>query len=103
MATYSTGVTASFNGSPITELTGLSFSWGGGHSESRGGAWKPVLGQVQIETLAGASTSDWATRGTLVLSGGGISLTATAVCTEVGAVPEINGLTQYSYTFDLIG
>jgi hypothetical protein len=96
-------VTASFGGSSIGELVGVSVSYGGGMPEGRGGEWKPLLGQVQVETLSGASTGQWGKLGTLAISGGGLSLTTLAVCTDVSAVAEINGITRYSYTFDLIG
>jgi hypothetical protein len=94
---------ASFGGSPLSEIVGLSLNYGGGLPEARGAAWKSSLGQVQIESLGGASTSFWGVRKTLAISGGGVSLTMAAVCTDVGAVAEVNGITRYTYTFDLIG
>jgi hypothetical protein len=103
VATYSTGVTASFGGTPITEIVGLSVAYGSGMPEGRGTQYKPLPGQVQVESLGGASTGFWGVMASLVLSGGGVSLTNLAVCTDVGAVAEVNGVTRYSYTFDLIG
>lgn len=103
MATYSTGVTATFPGATLTEIVGLNVDYGGGPSAGRGVVWNAVLGAVQLETLGGASTSIYGTRGSLVISGGGVSLTVTAVCTSVGVVAEVNGVTRYSYTFDILG
>lgn len=103
MATYSTGVTATFPGATLTEIVGLAFSWGGGMPEGRGTTFKALPGQVQLEVLSGATTGIYGTIGQLVISGGGVNLTLTAVCTEVGAVAEVNGITRYSYTFSAIG
>lgn len=103
MATYSTGVTATFPGATFSEIVGLSFNYGGGMPEGRGVAFKAMLGQVQIELLGGATNAIYGTRGSLALSGGGISLTVTAVCTDVAAVAEVNGVTRYSYSFDILG
>lgn len=104
MATYSTGVTATFGGTPITEIVGLSANYGNGMPEGRdGSSWKPLLGQVQIESLGGFVAGLWGTQAQLMLSGGGLSLTEVAVCTDTSVAGEVNGLTRYSYTFDLIG
>jgi len=103
MAVYSTGVTASFPGASLSEIVGLSFNYGGGMPEGRGVGWRPTLGQVQIQLLGGAAASIYGTRGTLSVSGGGVSLSLPAVCTDVGANAEVNGVTRYSYTFDILG
>ena len=102
MATYSTGVTASFASSAMTEIVGLSWNWGGGHSRGRSLTWKPSLGQVQIELLGPTATARYGTRGSLAITGGGVKLTCTAVCTDVGVSAEVNGVARYSYTFDIL-
>lgn len=103
MATYSTGVTVSFAGTAFSEIVGLNFDYGGGPSIGRGSVFNPVLGAVQLENLGGASSAVYGARGSLVISGGGLALTVTAICTSVGAVAEVNGLTRFSHTFDILG
>jgi len=103
VATYSTGVTATFPGATITEIVDLSFNFGGGMPEGRMSTFKALLGSVQVATLGGATSSIYGTRGSLVISGGGLELTVFAVCTDVAAVAELNGLTRYSYTFEILG
>lgn len=103
MATYSTGVTATFDSTSLTEMTGLSWSWGGGMSAGRGVVFQPILGQVTIETVGSASTSLYGTRGSMSISGGGVSLTCTAVCTDLAVTAEVNGIARYAYTFDILG
>jgi hypothetical protein len=102
VATYSTGITATFGGSPLTEMTALSFNWGGGQPIGRGVVFQPVLGQVTIETIGSASTSIYGNRAQLVISSTAISLTTPAVCTDVAATAEVNGIARYSYTFEIL-
>ncbi len=102
MAVYSTGVTATFPGALFTEISSLSFNFGGGHLEGRSSKFKAVRGQVQFELLNGATTAIHGDRGTPGITGGGIALTVAAVCVDVGVVAEVNGLTRYSYTFDIV-
>lgn len=102
MATDSTGVVFSFNGSTHGNVAALSWSWGGGYSESRSVAFKHEIGTVTISSFDAISTTVWATAGSLVVTGGGVGLTATAVCTDVGAEAQLNGVTRYSATFQLI-
>ena len=103
MATYSTGVTATFPGATFLEIVGLSFNYGGGMPEGRGLPFKALPGQVQFEMLGGATTGIYGVRGQLTITGGGLSLTAFAICTDVSAVAEVNGLTRFSYTFEILG
>lgn len=102
MATYSTGVAASFGGSALSEVVGLSWNWGSGHSRGRSLNWKPVLGRVQVEMLGFAATSRYGQRGTLAVTGGGVNLTCTAVCTDLSVAAEVNGVARYTYTFDIM-
>lgn len=102
MATYSTGVTATFNGTGISEIVGLSWNFGGGLSDARSVAWRAFPGSVTIELLGFATTAIYGARGSLVISGGGVNLTCTAVCTDVGVTAEVNGLARYTYSFDIL-
>lgn len=102
MATYSTGIAATFGGQPLTELVGLSWNFGNGMPSGRGVAFTPIGGQVTIETLAGAPTLMWGVRDVLVIAGGGVGLTTPAVCTDIAATAELNGVARYSITFDIL-
>lgn len=103
MATYSTGITAAFGSTTLTEITGISWSYGGGMPTGRGVVFQPVLGQVTIETIGSASTSLYGVRGTMTIAGGGVNLTCTAVCTDLAVTAEVNGIARYAYTFDILG
>lgn len=102
MATFSTGISATFGSTTLTEMTGISWSYGGGMPTGRGVVFQPVFGQVTIETIGSATTSLYGTRHPLTISGGGVNLTCTAVCTDLAVTAEVNGIARYSYTFDIL-
>lgn len=102
MATVSQGISFSFNGSPATEVTGLSWTVGGGYTSARDSAYLAESGSVSLECLGGISTSIWGTTGTLTISGGGMALSVDAVCLDVTAEANLNGVTRYSAEFSII-
>ena len=102
MATFSQGCSVSFAGSSLTELTSVQLELGGGLPIGRGATYSPSGGSVSVEALDPAGFN-WGAYGSLVISGGGISLTYNAVCTGKGATAAANDVTRYTFTFDLIG
>ena len=104
MATYSTGITAIFDGTAFVEVTGLSWQYGGGLPKGRSTLWTDEVGSVSIACLgtANISTAKYGTRADLVLSGGGVSLTTKAVYESLNVTPELNGLTRYAVTFKIL-
>lgn len=103
MATYSTGVTFTFDSTVYGEVADLSWSWGGGYTEGRAVSYRHEAGTVSLTAWAAIATTQWAKAGLLTITGGGMNLTALAVCTEVAAEAQLNGVTRYSATFTLIG
>jgi hypothetical protein len=102
VATHSTAITFTFNGTVATEVVGLSWTWGGGLSKGRSVVWTDDAGTVNIETLSATSTGLYGTRGTLTITGGAMGLTCTACCTSVSAAAELNGVTRYTTEFKII-
>jgi len=101
VATYSQGCTVSFTGATFSEVTSVQLDVGGsmpiGRSDT---AYAQSGGSVTVEALGGSYT--YGAYGSLVISGGGISLTRNAVCTGVTATAAANDVTRYSVTFELI-
>lgn len=104
MATYSTGISATWGGTPFTEIVDLSWTYGGGPSKGRSVAWTDAAGSVSVTALGSANTSiaEYGLRKALALSGGGQSLTVNAVWESLAVAPEINGVTRYTVTFRLL-
>jgi hypothetical protein len=101
VATYSQGCTVSFTGATFTKVTDVQVDLGGGMPIGRdGSAYAQTGGSVTVEALGGSWT--WGAYGSLVISGGGISLTRNAVCTGVSSTAATNDVTRYSVTFELI-
>jgi len=103
MATYSTGITATWNGTPFEEVQELAWNYGG-QQQGRSVAWSAEAGQASVTCLGGANTSiaNFGVRATLAISGGGANLTNTAVWESVAVAPERNGVTRYTVTFKLL-
>ncbi len=102
MASYSTGITVTFDGAAATEVTGLSWTWGGGLPKGRSVVWTDDAGSVSVQTIGVVSTAPYGTLGTLTITGGGMNLTCTACCTSVSAAAELNGVTRYTVEFQII-
>ncbi len=103
MAVYSQGCTVSFTGATFAEVTNVSLQRGTGLAQGRDSnafAYAQSYGSVTVEALGGSYV--YGAYGTLSISGGGISLTEKAVCTGVSAVAQVNDVTRYSVTFELI-
>lgn len=104
MATYSTGISATWGGTAFTEVTDLSWTYGGGPPKGRDSAWTDELGSVSVTCFGGENTSaaEYGLRKTLVLSGGGQSLNVPAVWESLTVAPELNGVTRFTVTFKIL-
>ncbi len=104
MATYSSGITVTWNAVAFQEVVGLSWTYGGGPSKGRSVAWTDDAGNCTVECLGSANTSisNYGVRSTLVISGGGQALTSKAVWESLSVASEVNGVTRYTVTFKLL-
>lgn len=104
MATYSTGITATFNGTTFAEVRDLAWTYGGGLPKGRSAAWTDDVGSVTLTCLgsAGVATGSYGVRGDLTITGGGANLTNKAVFEGLSVAPELNGVTRYTVTFKLL-
>lgn len=99
MATYSTGISATWDGSTFGEVTALSYEYGGTR-EGRDDYFIAQPGSLELTCLSstGISTANVGKRGTLSVSGGGASLTVFAILESVGVEYELNGVTKFQAT-----
>lgn len=103
MATYSTGISVTWNGTPFTEVQEL--AWGsGGSRQGRSIAWSSEQGSVSVTCLGTANVSRtlFGLRAVLAISGGGSDITSYATWESVAVAPERNGVTRYTVTFKLL-
>lgn len=104
MATYSVGISVTWNGIAFQEVTGLSWSYGGSESKGRSVAWTGDAGTVSIECLGtnNTSVSNYGTRAQIVISGGGQALTNYAVWESVSVAAQPNDVTRFTVTLKLL-
>ncbi len=104
MATYSTGISATWGGVAFSEVVGLSWSYGGGSPKGRGSDWTDDLGSVSLTCLgsANAAKSNYGQRKLLVIAGGGNDLTEYASWESVAVANEVNGVTRYTITLKIL-
>ncbi len=104
MATLSAGISVSWDSVPFEEVTDLQVQHGGGQPKGRTTAWTDEVGTVSVACLGttNVSTAKYGDRKSLQISGGGVSLTATAIYEQVTAQPELNGVTRFAVTFRLL-
>lgn len=109
MATYSSGISASWGGTPFVEVYELGLPLYGSVRKDRSSSgsstgWTDEVGDISVAAFGAAnmSSSEYGKRKQLVVSGGGVSLTINAVCTGVSATPELNGVTRYTFTAKLL-
>jgi len=101
-AVPSVGLSVSFDGSLITGVTGLDWSWASGPSKGRSVWWTDESGEVSVEYYgAGPGTTAWNKLGVLVISGGGMDLACDAICGPTAAKATVNGITTYSVNFKI--
>lgn len=103
MATYSTGITATWNSVTLGEVVDLSWEYGGDNLSRDPGFFSPTAGSVSCVVLGTfPDTTAVGLRGDLSITGGGVDLTTKAVLKTVGAAAEVNGVTRYSVALDIV-
>lgn len=104
MATYSTGISATFGAVTFQEMQSLSWNYGGAGAKGRDSAWSDEIGTVSIQCLnvSGVSTAYVGQRGDLSITGGGCTLTTKAVYESLSVDAELNGVTKYTITLKVL-
>lgn len=92
-----------FEGTEITGIRSLDSSWASGYSKGRDAWWTDDSGEVSITYLGDGPTSFlWNTRGQLVINGGGMNLSAQAVCGQVSASASANDIVTKKVQFKIL-
>jgi hypothetical protein len=109
VATYSTGISVSWGGTPFTEMYEVGVPLFGSPRKDRAvdattQGWTDEVGDISVVCYGTANMSvvEYGKRKQLVITGGGFNLTQPAVCTGVTGTPELNGVTRYTFTAKLL-
>lgn len=102
MAGYSNNIAVAWAGVTFSEVTGLSWTYGG-ENIGRSANFNPNPGSVSVTALGTVpGIGVVGNRGTITITGGGMNLTQTAVLDSVSAAAELNGVTRYTVAFTLL-
>ena len=103
MATYSTGITATWGAVTFGEMQSLSWNYGG-LEKGRDTAWTDSPGAVSIQCLSatGIDISNAGDTATLTITGGGCALTVPAIYESVSVDAELNGVTKYTVNLKVL-
>lgn len=104
MATYSTGISATWNSVTFHEMQSLSWNYGGAGAKGRDEPWSDELGTVSLQCLSitGIDKANVGERAELQITGGGCALTTKAVYESVSVDAELNGVTKYTVTLKIL-
>jgi len=104
VATNSVGISVTWGGVAFAEVVNVSPQYGGGMPRGRSVVWTDDAGSLTVDCLGSTnvSTSEYGLRKQIVITGGGMSLTSYAVYTGFTMVPQLNGVTRYVVTFQLL-
>lgn len=105
MATFASGVTATFDGTGFGEVTELKVTHGGSLPMARGSTWTLDVGTIEIAclTTANISAAKYGKRGTFTIAGGGLAYSGTAVLETFTLSGVVNDVARYTATFRLQG
>lgn len=103
MATYSTGITVTWDSTAFVEVTELAWNYGGAQ-QGREVAWTNAPGNVSVTCLgtANCNINQFGQRKVLQITGGGATLNTYAIWESLAVAPERNGVTSYTVTFKIV-
>jgi hypothetical protein len=114
MAGYCTGVTVSWRGTAIGEVTEYRIAVGGSLPLARGSTvagsapWALDAGTVELASLHTAGTtstislSQYGTKGLLSFDGGGLNLTTKAICQTLDVSAKVNDVYRFKSVFRIV-
>ena len=100
MATYASGVTATWDGVTFGEVTELRVTHGGSLPLARGSTWTLDLGSIEISCFATAniSTAKYGKRANVSITGGGLAYSGNAVLEKFTLQGVVNDVARYGVT-----
>ena len=106
MATYSTGITATFGARVISEITNVEVTVQSGPDRARAANahWTDNNGGATFTTLdvGDVGGSVWGAVDDLIINGGAMAINAQAMYDGFTAVSELNGVTKYTISFKFL-
>lgn len=111
MATYCTGVTATWGGLTLGEVVEIDVTKGGSLPIGRGstvvastGAWAIDAGTIQVSCLSTANLSmaQYGLKKPLAFTGGGLTFSTKAICQTLRMTGKVNDVARYAGSFKIV-
>lgn len=100
MATYATGITATWNSVDFGEVTELRVTHGGALPLARASTWTLDVGTIEMSCLSTAniSTANYGKRSLCTIAGGGMAHRVNAVLEKFTLTGVVNDVAKYTVT-----
>lgn len=104
MATYCEGVTVTWSGVSLGEVTKIDITRGGELPLGRGSRFALDAGTIEISSFSTAQLTEpqYGVKATLVFTGGGLTQSTKAICQTLKATGIVNDVTRYVGTFRIV-
>ena len=104
MATVCTGVSVTWGGVSLGEVTEIDVNAGGSLPLGRDSTFSVDAGTITLKCLSTAALglSQYGLQGTLAITGGGLTLTHKAICQTLTMTGRVNDVAKYGATFKLV-
>lgn len=104
MATVCTGVSVTWGGVSLGEVTEIDVIAGGSLPLGRDSTFSVDAGTISVKCLSTAAIglSQYGLQGTLQITGGGLTLTHKAICQTLTMTGRVNDVAKYGATFKLV-
>jgi hypothetical protein len=104
MANVCTGVSVTWAGVALGEVTEIDVSVGGSLPLGRDSTFTLDAGTITLKCLSTAAlgVSQYGIQGTLAITGGGLTLTHKAICQTLSLSGRVNDVARYGATFKLV-
>lgn len=104
MANVCTGVSVTWAGTLLGEVTEIDVNAGGSLPLGRDSTFSVDAGTITLKCLSTAALglSQYGLQGTLAITGGGLTLTTKAICQTLTLSGRVNDVARYGATFKLV-
>lgn len=104
MATYATGITATFNGTTLGELAEIGVVGGGSLPIARNSRFAVDAGTIDIQCYSpdGIGPAAYGQKGTFAITGGGLAFTTKAILQTYKLAGKVNDVARYAATLKIV-
>jgi hypothetical protein len=101
MANVCTGISVTWSGQTLGEVTEIDTRVGGSLPLARASTWSLDAGTISLKCLSTAAiaVSEYGKKATLSIQGGGLTYSTKAICESLQMAGKVNDVARYAATF----